>query len=92
MSFELVEYRDPVPEPGMTPVPTQERILGTFDNEVDAIATGREAWEAFRRSGSRDVAWWIVRAPDETLARWIADSASPVERVLDLRTGTLVPL
>jgi len=36
------------------------------------------------------VAWWIVRAPGESLARWIADAASPVERVLDLRTNELV--
>ena len=43
-----------------------------------------------RESGSHDVAWWVVRVPGETLARWIADGRSPVERVLDLRSNQLV--
>jgi hypothetical protein len=38
---------------------------------------------AFRDGG-------VVRVTGETLARWIADSGSPVERVLDLRTNQLV--
>lgn len=88
--FELVEFREPVAAPvGGTP---KETPLGTFGDEADAIAVGREAWRAHRATGSRDVVWWLVRVPGETLARWIADSASPTERVLDLTTNRLVEI
>lgn len=69
---------------------TRERDLGTFADESAAIAARRAAWAAFQDSGSNDVAWWIVRRPGESLARWIADSSSANERVLDLTTNTLV--
>jgi hypothetical protein len=88
--YELVEFVEPAFGEGGSFVGTQERVLGVFDVEADAIEFGRNAWTAFRQSRSSDVAWWIVRAPGETLARWIADGASPVERVLDLTTNQLV--
>jgi len=88
--YELVEFVEPAFQPGGTFLGTQERVLGLFDVEAEAIAAGRAAWTDFRQSGSADVAWWIVRVPGEVLARWIADSGSPVERVLNLRTNELV--
>ena len=88
--YEAVEFVEPAFQEGGSFAGTLERVLGVYDIEAEAIATGRSAWKAFRASGSTDVAWWIVRAPGESLARWIADAASPVERVLDLRTNELV--
>jgi hypothetical protein len=44
----------------------------------------------FAESGRHDYAWWIVREPGMTLARWIADSTTSKEFVLDLRSGELV--
>ncbi len=87
MPFEVVEQIDPRDRPGS---PIEERILGTYDVEDDAIARARTAREAFLESGRHDYAWWIVRVPGMTLARWIADSTSDKEFVLDLRTGELV--
>jgi len=88
--YELVEFVEPAFRPGEAFAGTQERVLGVFDVEAEAIELGRATWIAFRESGSADVAWWIVRAPGEALARWIADGGSPVERVLNLRTNELV--
>lgn len=90
--YEVVEFVEPAFEEGGSFAGTLERVLGVYETEADAIATGRSAWNAFRESGSSDVAWWIVRAPGESLARWIADAASPVERVLDLTTNQLVEI
>ena len=90
--YELVEFREPALGPGQEFTGTQERRLGTFDDEQEAIAHGRIAWNDFRASGSDDVAWWVVRVPGESLARWIADSSAANERVLDLTTNTLVEL
>lgn len=90
--YELVEFVEPAFGEGGTFRGTKERTLGVFGVEALAIEAERKAWRAFRESGSRDVAWWIVRIPVETLARWIADGGSPVERVLDLRTNQLVEL
>jgi len=90
--YELVEFVEPAFGEGGAFAGTQERILGDYDREAEAIEAGRLAWNAFRAAGSRDVAWWIVRVPGETLARWIADAGSPVERVLDLRTNQLIDL
>jgi hypothetical protein len=87
MPFEVVEQIDPRDRPG---APIEENILGTFDMEDDAITVGRAARDAFLESGNHDYAWWIVRVPGMTLARWIADSTSDKEFVLDLRTGELV--
>lgn len=90
--YELVEFVEPSFREGGSFQGTKERLLGLFESEVVAIDAGRKAWTAFRESGSKDVSWWIVRVPGETLARWIADGGSPVERVLDLRTNQLVDL
>ena len=88
--YELVEFVEPAFGEGGSFAGTRERVLGVFDVEAKAIEAGRSVWKAFRESGSTDVAWWIVRVPGEALARWIADAASPVERVLDLRTNELI--
>lgn len=88
--YELVEFVEPALPEGGVFAGTRERVLGVFDLEAEAIASGRQAWNAFRESGSSDVAWWIVRVPGEALARWIADGASPVERVLDLSSNELI--
>ncbi|MEN8113920.1 MAG: hypothetical protein ABFS21_05985 [Actinomycetota bacterium] len=90
--YELVEFVEPAFREGGSFAGTQERVLDVFNTETAAIDAGRKAWSAFRVSGSQDVAWWVVRTPGESLARWIADGGSPVERVLDLRTNTLVEL
>jgi hypothetical protein len=87
--FELIEFREPVGAPVGPPIQTN---LGLFDDEAEAITAGRLAWRTHRSGSSRDVVWWIVRVPGETLARWIADSASPTERVLDLTSNELVEL
>lgn len=90
--YELVEFIEPAFHEGGAFTGTHERVVGQFGAESDAVEVGRKAWRSFRESGSNDVAWWIVRVPGETLARWIADSGSPVERVLDLRTKQLIDL
>ncbi|HZJ48430.1 MAG TPA: hypothetical protein VFD97_05275 [Acidimicrobiia bacterium] len=90
--YELVEFIEPAFHEGGAFTGTHERLLGQFGAESDAIEAGRKAWSAFRELESNDVAWWIVRVPGETLARWIADSGSAVERVLDLRTNQLIDL
>ena len=88
--YELVEFVEPAFQEGGSFAGTLERVLGVYDIEAEAIVAGRGAWKVFRASGSTDVAWWIVRVPGEALARWIADGASPIERVLNLRTNELV--
>ena len=92
MSFEVVEFREPTPDPGHPFAGTQQRIIGTFDSEADAIKHGRHAWVAGRAMDTSDVMWWIVRVPDETLCRWIADRGNAAEQILDLTTNTLVPI
>lgn len=85
-AVQNIEYRD---RPG---APPEESILGVFDDEEDAIEAGRSARQAFADAGGHDVAWWLVRRVGERVATWIADSRSPSEFVLDLRTGELVEL
>ena len=87
MAFEAVENIDPRERPG---APVEETVLGTFEVEDDAIEVARAARERFITAGLQDYAWWIVRVPGVTLARWIADSSSDTEYVLDLRSGELV--
>ncbi len=89
-SFELVEFVEPAFGEGAHFGGTESTVLGTYETEAQAVAEGRARWKAFRASGSRDVAWWIVRVPGEELARWIADGASDLERVLDLTTNQLI--
>lgn len=87
MSFEAVESIDPRDRPGAM---IEETVLGTYESEDDAIEVARNARDLFRESGRQDYAWWVVRVPGMTLSRWIADSSSEKEFVLDLRTGELV--
>lgn len=89
-AFEAMQFVEPSFGPGQEFPGTVETRLGVFESEVEAIRAGRAAWMAHRAANTNDVAWWIVRHPGETLARWIADSRSPTERVLDLRTNRLV--
>ena len=88
--FTAMQFVEPALEPGQRYTGPQETLLGTFEAEVDAVAVGRAAWSEFRERDSADVAWWVVRANDEELARWIADSRSEFERALDLTTNQLV--
>lgn len=88
--FTAMQFVEPALEPGQRYTGPQETLLGSFQVESDAVAVARSAWQAFRERDSADVAWWVVRANDEELARWIADSRSQFERVLDLTTNQLV--
>ena len=88
--FTATEYREPALEPGMAYQGPIETLIGTFTDEREAIEAARDLWKDYRQSDSHDVAWWIVRKQGEGLARWIAESRSSVERVLDLRTNELV--
>ena len=88
--YTATEYREPALEPGMAYQGPIETLIGSFSDERDAIEAARRQWKGFRMSDSHDVAWWIVRKQGEGLARWIAESRSSVERVLDLRTNELV--
>jgi len=90
--FEAVEFREPALVPGERPTDPIETSLGHFEDEADAVAVARAAWHDFRRNPTTDVAWWLVRAKGEELARWIAESRSDVERLLDLTTLQLVAL
>lgn len=83
--FEAVEFIDRKAHPT---APPEERILGTFADETRAVEVARAAREAF--GPSEDYAWWIVRQSGARLARWIADSRSTKEFVLDLTSGELV--
>ena len=87
MAYEAVENVEPRASHGAA---IEERVLGLRATEDEAIALARSAREAFIAGGSTDYAWWIVREPGMTLARWIADSTSSKEFVLDLRSGELV--
>jgi hypothetical protein len=88
--FEAVEFREPALVPGARPTDPIETSLGHFADEADAVAAARLAWRGFRASPTSDVAWWLVRVQGEELARWIAESRSDVERMLDLTTLELV--
>ncbi len=87
MVYEVVESIDLRDRPG---APIEERVTGPFEREDEAIAAARALRAAFAASGRPDYAWWVVRQRGATLARWIADSQSAKEFVLDLRTGSLV--
>ena len=87
MAYEAVESVEPKASHG---APIVERVISTTATEEEAIDIARAARETFIASGSTDYAWWIVREPGMTLARWIADSTSSKEFVLDLRSGELV--
>lgn len=82
--LEFIEHRD---DPGL---PVDERVIGIFDEEHLAVESGRTARNEFLQTKSEDYAWWLVRLPGERLARWIADSHSDREFMLDLTTGQLI--
>lgn len=81
-AVQFIEYRG-VPEP-------EETLLGTFDEEMDAVEIARSARETFLESGADEYAWWVVRKEGARLANFIADSKSDKEFVLDLTSGELV--
>jgi len=90
--FVATQFVEPALVPGQRFEGAEETELGSFGSEGEAIAVARAAWLEFQKRDTRDVAWWLVKADGEELARWIADSRSPVERVLDLTTNELVEL
>jgi hypothetical protein len=90
--FEAVQFVDPDPRNASDGLDTVETVIGVFGTEREAIETARRAWKAFKAAERSEVAWWLVRVPGETLARWLADSRSDYERVVDLRTGRLIDM
>jgi hypothetical protein len=91
-SFEVVQFIEPDFVPGVPYPGPEETVLGEFNTEADAVECGRKAWISYRERELSQVAWWIVRVPGESLARWIAESRNASERVLDLRTQQFVDL
>lgn len=83
--FEAVEFV----ESKTSPEP-EETLVGTFDDELDAVEAARAARKRFMATGSADYAWWVVRKPGARLAQFISDSKSSKEFVLDLTSGQLV--
>lgn len=81
-AVQFIEYRD-VPEP-------EEKNLGEFEDELDAVEVAREARQAFMETGADEYAWWVVRRVGARLANFIADSKSDKEFALDLTSGELV--
>ncbi|MGH8871903.1 MAG: hypothetical protein ACRDWS_08015 [Acidimicrobiia bacterium] len=67
-----------------------QRVVGTYPDEVGAVEAARAAKAEFVESGSEDFAWWVVRQPGARLAQFISDSRSDKEFVLDLTTGQLI--
>jgi hypothetical protein len=67
-----------------------ERVIGTFPDEIGAVEAVRAERAALVETGSEDYVWWVVRQPGERLAQFISDSKSDKEFVLDLATGQLV--
>jgi hypothetical protein len=67
-----------------------QRVIGTFPDEISAVEATRAAKAEFVESGAEDFAWWVVRQPGARLAQFISDSRSTKEFVLDLSTGQLI--
>ena len=67
-----------------------QRVIGTYPDEISAVEAVRAAKTDFVETGSEDFAWWVVRQPGATLAQFISDSRSDKEFVLDLTTGQLI--
>lgn len=92
MVFEAVEFTDVRPtveQPNPSPL---ERLLGTFESEVEAIEAGRSARAEYHAAGGDEYVWWIVRPAGAKLAQWIADSRNAKEFVLDITSGQLVEI
>lgn len=90
--FEAVEFVEVEETPGHPNPTPQERIIGRFAEEQDAVAAGRSAKAEFQSAGRTEYAWWVVRNEGAQLANWIADSSNNQEFILDLRTGQLVEI
>ena len=90
--FEVVEFCEPALEPGQAFPGTSETLLGEYADEIEAVKVARATWQRFRDAPNNDVMWWLVRARGESMALWIADGHSDVERILDLTTNQLVPV
>jgi hypothetical protein len=88
--FEIVEFVEAQETPGRPNPTPDERLIGTFADEQEAVTEGRAAKAAFHVAGHPEYAWWIVRSQGARLANWIADSSNDQEFVLDLTTGQLV--
>jgi hypothetical protein len=67
-----------------------QRVIGTYPDEISAVDAVRAAKTDFVETGSEDFAWWVVRQPGATLAQFISDSRSDKEFILDLTTGQLI--
>jgi hypothetical protein len=67
-----------------------QRVIGTYPDEIGAVDAVRAAKTDFVETGSEDFAWWVVRQPGATLAQFISDSRSDKEFILDLTTGQLI--
>ena len=86
--FEIVQFIEH--RPGE---PVVETRLGNASVLDEAIATARNAWQAFELGGDTEAyAWWVVREPGAQLARWIADNHSHKEFSVDVRSGALVEI
>ena len=83
--FEVVEYRS---ESGTSEV--EPRSLGEFGTLEAAIETARLARSGFVLD-SRTEAFWLVWNLHLKRAAWIAESGTPGESVIDLRTGRRLP-
>jgi hypothetical protein len=83
--FEAVEFIDRKADPT---APPEETILGTFADEAEAVEVARGARAGFDHT--EGYAWWLVRQSGARIARWIADSRSSKEFVLDLTSGELI--
>lgn len=83
--FEAVQYIDRKAD---VTAPPEETILGEFHDEAHAVEVARTARATFGET--EDYVWWLVRQSGARLARWIADSRSDKEFVLDLTSGELV--
>lgn len=81
-AVQFIEYRGQ-PEP-------EEKNLGEFEVEPDAVQAARAARAEFMDSKADEYAWWVVREVGARLANFIADSKSSKEFVLDLTSGELV--
>ncbi len=88
----MYEVKQSIDRRGSPGSPVEEIDLGTFDDLAEAISAARVARNLVLAGGCEDYAWWTVKEPGAQLARWISDSSSPTEYVLDLRTGQLVEL
>ncbi len=83
--FEAVQFID---RKAHLTAPPEETVLGVFEDETEAVEFARQARKSF--VSTEDYAWWLVRHSGARIARWIADSRSSKEFVLDLTSGELV--